>query len=159
TPTNRGNNPLAEFQIKRGFKIEVVAPGFELSSPVALAFDERGRLFVAERPNGPGRREGQSLPGRIRLFQATHDDGVFDTSTVYPSDLAWPSAVACYDGGVFVATSSEILYLKDTHRDGLADVRKLVLSGLGGSSNVFRPDALVSGLTWGPDNRFHVATA
>ena len=55
--------------------------------------------------------------GRVRLLEDENGDGRFDRSTVFAADLAWPTAVACFDGGVFVGATPDILYLKDTAGD------------------------------------------
>src|SRR5262245_33593042 len=70
-----------EFQIERGFRIELVAAENLVEAPVAMAFDENGRLFVAEMRedlhlNGEVRHRGH-----IRLLEDKDGDGVFDTST------------------------------------------------------------------------------
>ncbi|MFN9197873.1 MAG: hypothetical protein ACK5WR_07365, partial [Planctomycetaceae bacterium] len=55
--------PLAElesFQLLPGLRIELVAAEPLVESPVAMAFDERGGLYVAENrgyPNGPAAGE------------------------------------------------------------------------------------------------------
>ncbi len=63
--------------------------------------------------------------------------------------MTWPTSVCCYKGGVFVLAPPDLWYLKDTDGDGVADVRKIVLSG-------FRRDnvqAVANSLKWSLDNR------
>ena len=91
-----------------------------------MAFDENGRLFVAELPGYVPGSDQIPRPGRVRVLEDTDGDGVFDSSTIYADNLPSLSAIACYGGGVFVATTPDILYLKDTKRDGIADLRKLI---------------------------------
>ena len=62
--------------------------------------------------------------GQVRLLEDTDGDGRFDKSTVFADKLSWPTAVACYDGGVFVGAAPDIYYFKDTDGDGKADVRR-----------------------------------
>src|SRR2546423_5890687 len=162
SPTQTGNRDsegwLSSFQIKRGFRLEVVASEALVSSPVAMAFDENGRLFVAEMRDYPNHQTQVPHLGRIRLLEDTDGDGTFDASTVYADNLAWPSAIACYDGGLFVASTPDILYLKDLNGDGVADSRKIVFSGFGGT-NAGSFDRLISSFQWGLDNRIHGLTA
>src|SRR3989442_1324193 len=80
-------NALPNFQIKRGFRIDLVADSSLVSSPVAMAFDENGRLFVAEMRDYPDRRNESPHLGRIRLLEDTDGDGAFDASTVYADDI------------------------------------------------------------------------
>src|SRR5258707_196141 len=133
---------LGSFQIKPGFRIELVAAEPMVVAPVAMAFDEDGRLFVAEMRDYPDRREENPHLGRIRLLEDTDSDGVFDASTVYADNIAWPSAVACFGGGVFVAAAPEIIYLKDSHKDGASDIRRVVFKGFGGRRSALKVDNL-----------------
>jgi putative membrane-bound dehydrogenase-like protein len=150
---------LASFQLKPGFRIELVAAEPMVAAPAAMAFDENGRLFVAEMSDSPDRRGANSRFGRIRLLEDSDGDGVFDTSTIYAENLPWPSAVACYAGGVFVAATPEIIYLKDTKGDGTADVRRVVLTGFGGTDNPLDAQALLNNFNWGLDNHIYGGTA
>lgn len=126
--------------------------------PVAMAFDGDGRLFVVEMRDFPDGRDSGPHLGRVRLLEDTNGDGVFDRSHVYAENLPWPSAVICYDGGIFVAATPDIWFLKDTNGDGVADVRRVALSGFG-SGTQLNPWSLVTGLAWGLDNRIHGVTA
>jgi putative membrane-bound dehydrogenase-like protein len=150
-----GANALASFQVKRGFRIELAAAEPMVAAPAAVAFDERGRLFVAEMRDYPDRREQSPHLGQIRMLEDMDDNGVFQTSTVYADNLPWPSAVACYGGGVFVAATPQIFYLKDSGEDGIADVVKVVFTGFGGRSYAPNPKALLNSFNWGLDNCLH----
>lgn len=123
-----------------------------VTAPVAMAFDENGRLFVVERP-----AHSASLAGRIRVLESFDDEGKVKTSRVYATDLAGASAVACYAGGVFVAAGHDILYLKNSHNDEGADIRQVVFTGIGGT-NALNARALVNNLNWGLENRFYGAS-
>src|SRR5437868_14192649 len=149
---------LASFQIKKGFRLELAASEALVSSPVAMAFDENGRLFVAEQRDYPNQQEKTPHLGRIRLVEDTDGDGVFDSSTVYADNLAWPSAVACFDGGLFVASTPDILFLRDVNGDGVADARRIVFTGFG-ATNTASFEKLINSFRWGLDNRIHGLTA
>jgi len=129
-----------------------------VSAPVAIAFDENGRLFVVERHDLSGAAELSSHMGRIRLLENPDTNGVYQSSVVYADNVPWASALACYSGGIFVAAGSDILYFKDTKNAGAADVRQTVLSGFGGT-NSFSTESLLNNFNWGLDNRIHGATA
>ncbi|HKS37133.1 MAG TPA: hypothetical protein VJW76_08090 [Verrucomicrobiae bacterium] len=74
-----------------------------VTEPIALAFDEDGRLFVAEMRDFPeGDKEHH---GQVKRLEDTDGDGRFDKSTVFADGLRWPSAVHCYGGGVFVGAA------------------------------------------------------
>lgn len=144
---------LKTFQIQPGFRIELVAAEPLVNDPVAAAFDEDGRLYVVEM-RGYSEQPDEQL-SRVRLLEDTDCDGRLDKSTVFVDRLSWPTAVVCYDGGVFVGDAPDIWYFKDTDGDGQADQRRVVFTGFG-KSNV---QGLLNSFSWGLDNRVHGATS
>jgi putative membrane-bound dehydrogenase-like protein len=145
---------LASFRVKPGFRLDLVAAEPVVVAPIAMAFAENGRLFVVERASDVGGRGTNGPMGRVRLLEDPEGTGEYRTSTVYADNLPWASAVACYGGGVFVAAGADLIYLKDSRTNGIADVRKVVFSGLGGT-NALTAQALLNNLHWGLDNRIH----
>jgi putative membrane-bound dehydrogenase-like protein len=150
-------NALPDFRVRLGFRLELVAREPAVISPVAMAFDENNRLFVVERCNDSSAPGTNAHSSRIRLLEDTEGNGEFHRSTIYADNLPWASAVACYSGGVFVATSPDILFLKDTKTNGIADVRQAIFTGFTGT-NQLGERALVSSFTWGLDNCIHAAS-
>lgn len=146
---------LRSFQIKRGFRLELVAWEPMITDPVAIAFDERGRMFVAEFRAHPELPQG--LYGRVRLLADTNGTGHYDTGLVFADKLDRPSALLCYGGGVYVATGSEILFLKASG-DEAADVRQSVITCANVATNS-STRAVFTGLAWGLDHLIHVTTA
>ncbi|MBI2824468.1 MAG: c-type cytochrome [Planctomycetia bacterium] len=144
---------VATIEVKPGFAIEQVAAEPLVTSPVAMAFDARSRLYVVEMRDYSEDAEGHL--GRVRLLADTDGDGHFDTSSLFAEGLSWPTAVICYDDGIFVGAAPDILYLKDTDGDGRADVTRKVFTGFS-RGNV---QGLVNSFAWGLDNRIHGATS
>src|SRR5262245_10523784 len=74
---------LKAFRLHPGFRIELAAAEPLLASPVALDFDEDGRLYVAEfrEFNQAASRQPHGR-GRVRLLEDPDGDGVYDRSTV-----------------------------------------------------------------------------
>ncbi len=148
---------LKGFLIKRGFRLDQVASEPLVMDAVAMAFDENGRLFVLESPTSP--EAGGNRLGRVRLLEDTDGDGIFDKSSVYASDVPDPTALVCYDGGVFVGAGDQILYLRNSRSGGAADTRREVLRGFGEGTNGVGGRIIITSMVWGLDNRIHVGTA
>ncbi|MBI3860775.1 MAG: c-type cytochrome [Planctomycetia bacterium] len=141
---------LAAFRLEPGLKIELVAAEPTVESPVAIAFDERGRLFVAENrgyPTGPG--EGQPPAGRIALLEDADGDGRFEKRTDFATGLTFPNGLMPWQGGLIVTCAPEVLYLKDTDGDGKADLRKVLFTGFATTGST---QLRVSHPILGPDN-------
>jgi putative membrane-bound dehydrogenase-like protein len=143
---------LETFRVHPGFHLEQVAAEPLVHSPVAVAWDENGRLYVSEMIDYS--EQGSEHLGAIRWLEDTDADGKYDRTGLLAEKLSWPTALCCYDGGVFVGAAPDIYYLKDTDGDGQADVRKTVFTGFS-RSNV---QGLINSFHWGLDNRIHGAT-
>jgi putative membrane-bound dehydrogenase-like protein len=142
--------------ISQGFRVSLVAAEPLVRDPVAIDFDENGRMYIVQLPSYNGYAvEGFQDHGSIRLLEDTDDDGRFDKSTIFLDQLAYPTAVACWDGGVFVGNSPDLLYAKDNDGDGKADEQRVVFTGFGSDK---AGEAHLNSFRWGFDNRFHLST-
>lgn len=133
-------------------QIQLFAAEPDIVDPVALCFDESGKMYVVEMRDyalgiGPNRAPG----GTIRVLEDRDGDGHADHSTVFAEGLSFPTSVTPWNGGVFVAAPPEIVYLKDTDGDGRADVRQVIYTGFKRGVT----DSNLNGLRWGLDNRIH----
>jgi putative membrane-bound dehydrogenase-like protein len=158
-PPTEKTNALKTFELKKGFQLQLAAAEPIVIDPIEISFDENGRMFVVEMRDYSEMREVHPHLGRIRMLMDTDGDGAFDAATVYADDLPWPTGVLCYDGGIFVVATPDILYLKDTDGDGKADIRQVVFTGYGAGKEKLNVQALVNCLRWGLDNRIHGQTA
>jgi putative membrane-bound dehydrogenase-like protein len=152
-PPREPAEALKSFSVLPGFHLEQVAAEPLVHSPVAVAFDADGAMFVVEMCDYS--EQDQDFLGTVRRLEDTDGDGRFDRSTVFADHLSWPTAVICSQGGVFIGAAPDILYCKDTDGDGRADQRSVVFTGFG-RSNV---QGLLNSFQWGLDNRIHGATS
>ena len=121
---------IASFKIEPGLRVELVVAEPDVVDPVALCFDEKGRMYVAEDrgyPVGPGK--GKPPEGQIVLLESTKGDGHYDKRTVFADKLTFPNGVMPWRGGLFVTCAPYLYYFKDTNSDGIADVKKTIYKG------------------------------
>jgi putative membrane-bound dehydrogenase-like protein len=144
---------LKSFTLKPGFDLELVANEPNIADPVAISFDEKARMYVVEMIDYSEQSEEQL--GIIKLLEDKDGDGFYETSSRFATGLSWPTAIACYNQGVFVGAAPDILFLKDTDGDGIADINKKVFTGFG-RGNV---QGLVNSFRWGLDNRLYGQTS
>jgi putative membrane-bound dehydrogenase-like protein len=136
--------PPAVLKVPPGFEVVRVAAPPLVSFPVMGAFDEQGRLFVAENAgvNLNAAALTAQLPSRIRMLEDTDGDGTFDRSTVYADHLTFPQGVQWHDGALYVASPPSIWRLADTDGDGQADTRREIATGFkfdGNAADVHGP--------------------
>src|SRR3954453_2009843 len=147
---------LAPFPVPTGFKVELVACEPDVIDPVAMAFDERGRMFVAEMigyPHG-GVATGRETRGRIKMFEDKDGDGYFETCTTFADGLRFPTAVMPYKGGLLVANAPDLIYLEDANGDGKADRQRVLYTGF----SLENIQGLINSLRWGLDNWVYGST-
>jgi putative membrane-bound dehydrogenase-like protein len=163
-PPVEPSKAVATMAVKPGFEIELMAAEPLVRDPIEICFDEDGRLYVVEMIDYSERRGEKPHLGRIRRLEDTNGDGHYDRSDVYADDLPWPTGVFCWGGGVFVAATPDIWFLKDTTGDGRADRREVVLTGFAEDyapyeTNRLNVQAMLNSFRWGLDNRIHGVTS
>jgi putative membrane-bound dehydrogenase-like protein len=102
------------FRLPPGLRIELVASEPQIESPVAMAFDEDGKLWVVEMrdyPHGP--KPGEKAQGRIKVLEDRDGDGFYETATVYADNLLFANGVLPWKGGAVVTMAPKIVYIKD----------------------------------------------
>ncbi len=142
-PPNRPYSPeeaLRRMVVPEGFRVELVAGEPDIVNPVAMTFDDRGRIYVAESVEYPRKSAG---PGRdrIKILEDTDADGRADRFSVFAEGLNIPTGVAVGHGGVWVLNAPDLLFMRE--KDG----REVVVTGFGRTDTHELPNSL----TWGPD--------
>ncbi len=137
---------ITKMTLPSGFHVELVASEPSILNPVAMAFDDRGRIYVTESFEYPRREAG---PGRdrIKILEDRDGDGLAETVKIFAEGLNIPSGIAVGHGGVWVANAPDLLFLEDTNGDDIADKSTVVVTGFGRDDTHELPNAL----TWGPD--------
>jgi type 1 glutamine amidotransferase len=118
--------------IPPGFELKLFAAEPQIKKPIAMAFDERGRLWISETVDYPNemQREGEGRD-RITICQDTDNDGLADKFTIFADKLSIPTSICFANGGLLVAQAPHMLFLKDTNGDDIADERKVLFTGWG----------------------------
>src|SRR5258708_25547053 len=137
---------VAKMRVPEGFSVELVASEPQIVNPVAMTFDERGRIWITESLEYP-RHEAGPGQDRVKVLEDTDGNGKADTFSIFAEGLNIPSGIAVGGGGVWVANAPDILFMQDTDGDGKADRQEVVVTGFGRDDTHELPNSL----TWGPD--------
>ena len=131
-----------------GYEVSLFASeqDFPIGNPVALAFDSRGRLWVATMPSYPQRLPDEEPDDKIVILEDRDGDGRADHHTVFASGLHVPTGFELGDGGVYVAQQPNLMFIEDTDGDDVADRYEVILHGFGTEDSHHS----ISAFTWGP---------
>lgn len=137
---------VRSFKAPEGFKVTLFAGEPDVAQPIAMAWDDRGRLYVAECYSYPDwQATGKD---RILVFEDTDGDGKFDKRWVFLDNLPNLTGIQVGHGGVWALCAPNLLFIPDKDGKGVPDGKpQVVLDGwtLKAKHNI------VNGLTWGPD--------
>jgi putative membrane-bound dehydrogenase-like protein len=141
---------LSSFRLPEGFTIELVASEPLVADPVAMEVDEFGNLFVVEMHGYPLDTSGS---GKIKKLEDTDADGLPDKATLFADHLKLPTGIMRWKQGWLVVDVPDILYLEDSDRDGKADIRETVLTGMA----LTNPQHITNTPLYGLDNWIYLA--
>ena len=133
-----------------GFELKLFASEPDLEGkPIAMNWDERGRLWVALTIDYPNELQPQGLGrDKIVICEDTNGDNVADKFTTFADKLSIPTSLIFANGGVIVHQAPDTLFLKDTNGDDKADERKVLFTGWSTGDTHAGP----SNLNYGLDN-------
>lgn len=135
--------------VPEGFSVNLFAGEPEVTQPIALAFDARGRLWVVECHTYPDwEKSGKPAHDKVIVFEDSDGDGKADKRTVFLDNGTNLSGITLGFGGVWLCATPNLLFVPDRNGDDRPDgPPEVVLDGwdLNARHNVF------NGLIWGPD--------
>jgi len=148
--------PAAEaaqgFRVPEGFSVTVFAAEPDVQNPIAMAWDRRGRLWIAENYTyaEQARKFDLRLRDRVLVFEDNDADGQFDRRRVFTDDVQMLASIEIGFGGVWLLCPPRLLFLPDRNGDDIPDgPAEVVLDGFSVPSENYHTFA--NGLRWGPD--------
>lgn len=139
---------MKHIQVPVEFNLELFAAEPNVMHPIAISWDERGRMYVLITKDYPNERKPGGGSDYILICEDTNKDGKADKFTRFAEGLSIPTGMVFSNGGLVVSQAPDMLFLKDTDGDDKADVRKVLFTGFG----TFDTHAGPSNLHYGFDN-------
>jgi len=154
TPAMSPQESLRQIVVDPGLKVELVAHEPSVVDPVAVRFDEDGRMWVVEMRDYPtGPTKDAPARSRISLLRDQDGDGFYETATVFADNLSFATGIQPWKGGVFVTLAGKVVYLKDTDGDDKADINETWYTGFAQVNEQLRANHPTLAL----DNHIYVA--
>ncbi|MCX7421163.1 MAG: HEAT repeat domain-containing protein, partial [Planctomycetia bacterium] len=127
-----GQESIEKMTVHKNMKVELFADEAmfpELVNPVQMAFDTKGRLWVATWPTYPHWTPTDPMNDKLLILEDTNNDGKADVCKTFAGDIHNPTGFEFWNGGVLVAQGSDLLFLKDTNSDDKYDVKERIVHG------------------------------
>lgn len=142
----------AGFRLPEGFKVTTFAAEPVVRNPVAMAWDSRGRLWIAENYTYSDleRKFDLRLRDRVLIFEDADGDGRFDRRSVFTDEVQRLASVELGFGGAWLLCPPQLLFLADRNKDDLPDgPAEVMLDGFNVANE--NHHTFANGLRWGPD--------
>ncbi|GAB3893702.1 hypothetical protein GCM10028825_34820 [Spirosoma agri] len=139
---------MKHIQVPVDFTLDLFAHEPNVMHPIAMTWDERGRLYALITKDYPNERKPEGGSDIIVICEDTDKDGKADKFTNFAEGLSIPTGMTFGNGGLYVSQAPHMLFLQDTNGDDKADVKKVVFTGFG----TFDTHAGPSNLHYGFDN-------
>jgi putative membrane-bound dehydrogenase-like protein len=135
-------------EVPDGFYADLITAEPDLVQPIAMCFDDRGRIWVIEGLTYPRRAEEGKGKDRILIFEDADGNGTFETRKIFAEGINLASGIEVGFGGVFVGAAPYLLYFPDIDRDDVPDGEpEILLDGWGFEDT----HETLNSFTWGPD--------
>ena len=160
-PYINAQEAIQHMTVAKGCKVTLFASEEqfpELIKPVQMAWDTKGRLWVAVWPSYPERTPTSKSGDSLLVFEDTNGDGKADKVTHFLDDLNCPTGFQFYKDGVLVMQAPDLWYVRDTNGDGKADWKERVVMGMDSADSHHTANSLVldpGGATYLSDGVFH----
>lgn len=142
------NEAPKRIRVPEGFAATLYAAEPDVVQPIAMAFDDRGRLWVVECLSYPDWRPEPEGPDRVVIFEDQDGDGRHDSRRIFWDHGRNLTGIELGAGGVFLCSTPELLFIPDADQDGSPDgPAQVVLDGW----DIAAKHNFVNGLAWGPD--------
>jgi len=135
-------------QVPVDFNLKLFASEPNVMHPIAMAWDEKGRLYVLITKDYPNERKPSGGSDYILLCEDTNNDGKADKFTRWADGLSIPTGMVFANGGLIVSQAPDMIFLKDSNGDDVADEKKVLFTGFGTGDTHAGP----SNLHYGFDN-------
>lgn len=136
--------------VPAGFVVDVVAKEPLVSNPCVMAFDQRGRLCVAQGPQWRG--PTPETPGdRVDILIDDDKDGIADRRKTFAEGFNSVQGIAWRGNDLWVANAPDLTVVRDTNGDDEADQYIRVYTGLGNLEHSLH------GLNFGPDGKLYMS--
>ncbi|MDX1679257.1 MAG: GDSL-type esterase/lipase family protein [Akkermansiaceae bacterium] len=148
-----GEAGIAKMEVPEGFEVNLFADESrfpELANPVQMQVDSKGRLWAACWGTYPKWEPLKPLNDSLMIFPDDDGDGVADRAIKFAT-VHNPLGFEFWNGGVVVTSQPDILFLKDTDGDDVADVRIVLLQGIGSADTHHAANNLI----YGPDGAIY----
>ncbi len=143
---------LRTIKLPAGFSATLFASEPDIQNPIGMAFDPRGRLWVAENYTYSDRsqRFDLSMRDRVLIFEDQDGDGRAEKRTVFTDQVQMLTSVEIGLGGVWLMCPPKLLFIPDAELDGVPDgPAQTMLDGFEVAQDNYHNFA--NGLKFGPD--------
>ena len=142
----------ASFKLPEGFKTTVFAAEPDVQNPIAMAWDHKGRMWVAENFTYAerGKRFDLELRDRVIILEDKDHDGKAETRKVFSDNLQMLTSVEVGKDGVWLMCPPQLLFVPDANHNDIPDSDpQVILDGFTVAQSNYHN--LANGLRWGPD--------
>ncbi|MCC5908321.1 MAG: HEAT repeat domain-containing protein [Balneolaceae bacterium] len=143
-----GEDAARAMELPEGFEVRLAAAEPDVVRPIAMAMDDRGRVWIAEGHTYPQRASDGEGKDRILIFEDTNGDGKLDNRKIFTEGLNLVSGIEVGFGGLWVGAAPYLMFIPiDADTDQPAGDPEILLNGWGYQDT----HETLNSFRWGPD--------